>query len=123
GAHVLVGEAGAGVAVAEGIAGYAVVGQGDGGAGAAVVDLVDAAGGDGQGPLGDVGGGAGGGVDGVVAGVAARDADAADRHGLAGAHVLVVERRAGVAVGEHVAADPVIGEGDGGRGGAVVDLA
>src|SRR5207302_5330161 len=77
---------------------------------------------DGQGPRRDVGGGAGGAVGGVVAGVGAADADARHADRLGRAHVLVVERRAGVAVREHVAADPVVAERDGSAGGAVVDL-
>src|SRR5256885_2232817 len=71
---------------------------------------------------GDVGGGAGGGVGGVVGRVGARDRDAADRHRLAAAHVLVAEQSAGVAVGHVVAADLVVRQGHRGRGGAVVDL-
>src|SRR5207253_9263161 len=58
----------------------------------------------------------------VVAGVGAADADAAHRYRFAGAHGSVGERRRRVAVGQGVAGDLVIGQGDRGRGGAVLYL-
>src|SRR6185295_20349350 len=96
--------------------------QVDGGVGVAVVNLVHAAGADGESTSRDVSRGAGGGVEGVIAGVGAGDGDAADGHILAVGDVLVAEAGAGVAVGEHVAGDAVVGQVDGGVGVAVVNL-
>src|SRR5205823_14866627 len=58
----------------------------------------------------------------LVAGVGAGDRDPGDRDGLAVAHVLVREAGRGVGVGEHVTGDPVVRQGHGRRGRAVVDL-
>src|SRR5207237_1100360 len=104
------------------VAGQGVGGQGDGRHRAAVVDLVDAVGADRQVLLGDVRRRAGGGVElVVVAGVGARDGDARDADGLAGAHVLVGEGGA-VAGADGVAGQGVGGQGDGRHRAAVVDL-
>src|SRR5207237_243767 len=120
---VLVAEAGAGVAVGEQVTGDAVVGQVDRRVGVAVVDLGGGAGGaDRESASGDVGRGAGGGVERVVAGVSSGDGDAADRHTLAVGDVLVAEAGAGVAVGEQVTADAVVGQVDRRVGVAVVNL-
>src|SRR5207248_7749143 len=99
---------------------HVVVRQGDGGCGGAVVDPVDAVGADGQGPGGDVRRGRGGAVGRVVAGVGAAEADPGHRHGLAGAHVLVVEGGRGVGVGEHVTRSVERRGGGGGGVGVVV---
>src|SRR5262249_39738462 len=58
-----------------------------------------------------------------VARVGAADADAADRHRLAGPRVLVGEGGRGVGLAEVVARDAVVREADRGAGAAVVDLA
>src|SRR4029079_4577612 len=71
---------------------------------------------------GDVGGGGGGGVRRVVGGVGAADGDPRHRHRLRAAHVLVCEGRGRIGAGDVVARHPVIGQGHGGDGGAVVDL-
>src|SRR5262249_61280554 len=104
------------------LARHAVIGQGHTGGGGAIVDLVDPGGADRQGPRRDVGRGAGRGVEAVVARVRPAEADAADADRLATAHVLVGEAGAAVAVTEDITTDPVVGERDGGAGGAVVDL-
>src|SRR5439155_15902326 len=120
---VLVGESGRGVRVGEDVAADPVVAQRDCGRRAAVVDLVDAVGRHRQGARGDVGGGRGGGVgQGVVGGVRTADRYAAHADGVAVGDVLVGKGGSGVAVGEDVTRDPVVGEGHRGRGGAVVDL-
>src|SRR5207248_1646776 len=76
----------------------------------------------GQGSGSDGGGGSCAGVEGVVGGVGAADGDAGDAHALGRAHVLVREGRRRVAVGQEIAGHPVVGQGHGGEGGAVVDL-
>src|SRR6059058_4953695 len=120
---VLVGKCGSGVAVGDDVTCDPVVAQRDCGRRAAVVDLVDAVGRHRQGARGDVGGGRGGGVgQGVVGGVCTADRYAAHADGVAVGDVLVGKGGSGVAVGEDVTRDPVVGEGHRGRGGAVVDL-
>src|ERR671934_125300 len=121
-ADVLVGEAGAGVGVADHVAAQVVVGERHGGVRGRVVDPVDAVGADGERGRRDVGRGAGGGVlQRVVGGVGAADGDAGHAHRLAVADVLVGEAGAGVGVADHVAAQVVVGERHGGVRGRVVD--
>src|SRR5439155_9160648 len=122
GADGLVGEAGAGVARGHVVARDLVVRQGHGGGGVAVVGLVDAGGTHDQGPRRDVGGGVGSSVGAVVAGVGAAQADAGDAHRLTGADGIDGEAGAGVARRHVVARDPVVGQGHGRRGVAVVGL-
>src|SRR5205823_413669 len=114
--------AGRGVAVGGSADLDPVVRQGHGGGGGAVVDLVHPGCRDREGPLRDVRRGRGRGVEGVVARIGAGDRDPGDRDGLAVAHVLVPEAGRGVAVGEHVTGHPVVRQGHGGGGRAVVDL-
>src|SRR5262249_55895 len=71
---------------------------------------------------GDVGGSIGRGIERVIAGIGATQGDAADRDGLGRANVLVGKTGAGVAGGQAVTAQPVVGKSDRGAGGAVVDL-
>src|SRR4029453_16497736 len=70
----------------------------------------------------DIGGGAGGAVKGVIGCVGSRQIDAADADGLVSADGFVGKTGAGVAGGEAVATDSIIGQGDGGGGGAVIDF-
>src|SRR5439155_731912 len=72
---------------------------------------------------GDIGAGAGGGIGcGVVGRIGAAQGDATHQDALGGANVRVGETGAGVAGGEAVAGRSIIGEGDRGAGGAVIDL-
>src|SRR5262249_22522986 len=108
-AHVLIGEAGAAVAVAADITTESRLGQADGRSGIAVVDLVDPRSADRQRPCRDVGRGAGRGVlERVVPRIRARDRDTANADRLARAHVLVGEAGAGVAVAEDITPHAVI---------------
>src|SRR5207245_4810412 len=68
------------------------------------------------------GGRAGRRVERVVGGVGTRDADPRHADRLGRADGLGGEGRARVGVGEDVTRDPVVGQGDRGRGRAVVDL-
>src|SRR5262249_51803708 len=123
GTDVGVGEVGGSVTCGEHVAADAVVGEGDGGGRRAVVGLVLPGGRHRQAAGGDVGRGRGRGAgQGVVGGVGPRDRDAADGHRLVRADVLVREGGRRVVDGEHVAADPVVGEIDRGSSGAVIDL-
>src|SRR5919204_495602 len=98
-ADVLVGEAGAGVGVADHVAAQVVVGERHGGVRGRVVDPVDAVGADGERGWGDVGRGAGGGVlQRVVGGIRYRDRNPRDLYAFAAADVLVGEAGAGVGV-------------------------
>ena len=76
-----------------------------------------------QQPSGDVRGGRGGDVEGVVGGVGAADRDPADRDRLGGGDVFVREGGTGVAAGEDITRDPVVGERHRGGGRAVVNPA
>ena len=106
-AHVAV--AGRGVAIGEHVARDPVVGQDHGGGRSAIVDLVDPGRGDRERSGRDVGRRARRGVERVVAGVGPADRDARYAHRLAGPDVLVGERRAGIAIGDGVAGDLVVG--------------
>src|SRR5262249_22711531 len=99
-----------------------VVSQSDGGAGGAVIGLVDAGGRDAQGARRDIGGGARSRVKGVIGRVGSRHADAADADGLVGGDRFGGKAGTGVAGGETVTGEPVVGKSDGGAGGAVIDL-
>src|SRR5262249_52300287 len=122
-AHVLVGEGGGAGSCGEHIAGHPVIGKGDGGGGITVVNLANARCAHGQGPLAYVGGGGSRGVGGgIFVGVGAADADAGDFNALVEADVFGVEGRRCVSDGQDVARHTTVAEGDGGRGGSVVDL-
>src|SRR6185436_10693728 len=120
GAHVLVGERRARVAGGDDIAAHVVVRQRHGRRGIAVIDLVHTARAHRQRRRCDGGGGRGGRIEAVVARVRAGDRNAAHRDRLAGAHVLVGERRARVAGGDDIAAHVVVRQRHGRRGIAVI---
>src|SRR5579871_3148854 len=121
-ARARVGETGARVAVREDIARHAIVGESYRGGGGSVKTFVDAHGRDRQCALRDVGRGRRGGVDRIVGRGGAGNRDAADRNGLAAAGRFAGEASAGVAVGEDVARNAIVGENHGGRCSAVVNL-
>src|SRR5262249_29695938 len=120
-ADVLVGETGAGVAGSQDIASHPIVRESDRGSCRAVIDFTDAGSRYVQRTDRDIGNSAGGGVSRVVGGIDAADADTADRDGLCGADILVGEAGAGISSREGITGNTIIGEGDGGVGGPVVD--
>src|SRR5262249_3920309 len=87
GADVLIGEASAGVAARQVIAGQAIVSKGDRGAGRAVIALVNAGGANAQRAGSDVRRSRGGGIGRVVGCIGAGDRDTVDIDGPGGADV------------------------------------
>src|SRR5262249_30324195 len=95
-AYVRVGEAGAGVAGGETVAGHPIICERDVGAGGAVINLIHPSSRNAQGASRNVGGGAGGRVGGVVGRISAAESDAADGDGFSRADILVSETGGGV---------------------------
>src|SRR5262249_31190157 len=121
-ADVLIGETGAGGSLAQAVARHAVVRECDGGGRGGIIDLVDTDGSYRQSPRGDVGRCARSTVSRVVGGIGAAEGDAADVDALGSADIFIGEAGLGVGVGQAVAADAVVGQGDGGIGSAVINL-
>ena len=122
GPDVLVGEAGARVAVGEDVTGDPVVGQLDRRDGRAVVDLVHPGRGDVERPGGDVGRGRRGGVEGVVGGVGP-ESEMPGRSPAWPVPTFLLAKLALVLLSVKTSpADAVVGQVDRSDGRAVVDL-
>src|SRR5207244_475870 len=92
------------------------------GGGGAVIDLVVGADHGRHRGRGDISGRVGRGVGGVIDRVSAADRNAADADALGCANVWVGETGGGVGGRETVAGHAIVGEGDRGAGGAIIDL-
>src|SRR5439155_2463522 len=109
-ARVFVGETGAAVAGAQGVARHTIIRQRHRRVGVAVIHFIRAGGGDRERARGDVGGGAGRGVGGVVGRISAADCDAVDAHRLRRPTVFIGKTGAAVAGAQNVATEAIVGE-------------